>query len=102
MTDQPVAAVALAFGSISATPAWTQLIVPSADRGGALWGFLRVRNTTDVRIEGSFDGSNGHFLIDAGEKDEWNITKDVVSGTVFIRGATANPTSGDVTADGLV
>lgn len=105
MPDVPVEAVAFAFGSFTGNPTWDELIDPAS--GGApniRWVILHIENTTNVRVQISFDGSAVHANIDAGDDREWTPDSRVpISGTISVRASSAGePTSGDVTADGVV
>jgi hypothetical protein len=99
MPRQLVPAVVLAHGSIATTPSWTTLIEEYEPQYGSGWSLLRVRNNTDVRIEGSFDGSTVHFVLDPDEQDEWQLHTQV-NGNISVRKTSAS-TDGDVIAEGV-
>lgn len=64
-----------------------------------------VQNETDVNVIGSFDGEHDHFWVKAGTAREFirqprpadKQCRPIKSGTVFLRGETADPTSGYAT-----
>lgn len=99
-SDAP--SITLAFGDFAPTPLWSQFITNLGKLAR-----VHVINGTDADLEGSFDGETAHFWVMAaagGVPGEVLFTRQktrrrptaapILSGTVFLRGATANPTSG--------
>ena len=97
MAKAPTAPL-IAFGAIAVAPAWS-LLLDQDDKPHHSWRRLSILNMLDVRIEGSFDGTNVHFYIEDGSRSTWDFNY-VNTWSVYVRAVSA-PSSGDVTAEAL-
>ena len=81
-----------------ATPLWTEVIAAVPGRALERAG---LNNRTNVRLDGSWDGVTVHFHMEPGDVRSWGLCELNGATKAYLRGSSADPTSGAVLASSV-